>query len=105
MSVLRTAEEGRELAARATAFTVSDLFRRSVRIHRQRTAVVSSEVELTYGELGDRVNRLTSVLADAGLSRGDRVAVLSTTRPEYIEVYFAAAALGPSQHPLVPEPT
>jgi fatty-acyl-CoA synthase len=94
MSVLRTPEEGRELAARATSFTVPDLFRRSVRVHRQRTAVVSSEVELTYGELGDRVNRLASVLADAGLSRGDRVAVLSTTRPEYIEVYFAAAALG-----------
>jgi fatty-acyl-CoA synthase len=30
----------------------------------------------------------------AGLSHGDRVAVLSTTRPEYIEVYFAAAKLG-----------
>lgn len=28
------------------------------------------------------------------MARGDRIAVLSTTRPEYIEVYFAAAKLG-----------
>jgi acyl-CoA synthetase (AMP-forming)/AMP-acid ligase II len=94
VSVVPASEEARELAARATWFTVGDLFRRSVQIYGERVAVVSSEVELTYAELDDRVNRLASVLAAAGLARGDRIAVLSTTRPEYIEVYFAAAKLG-----------
>jgi fatty-acyl-CoA synthase len=94
VTVLRTPENGRELAARASWFTVSDLFRRSVHVHRDRTAVVSSEQELTYGELDERVTRLANSLAEAGLVRGDRLAVLSTTRPEYIEVYFAAARLG-----------
>jgi fatty-acyl-CoA synthase len=94
VNLLRAPEAGRELAARATWLTVSDLFRRSVRVHRDRIAVVSSEQELTYGELDERVTRLANALAEAGLVRGDRLAVLSTTRPEYIEVYFAAARLG-----------
>jgi acyl-CoA synthetase (AMP-forming)/AMP-acid ligase II len=87
-------DRAQALAARATHFTVADLFRRSVRVYRDRTAVVSSEVELTYGELDERVSRLANHLTEAGLSHGDQVAVLSTTRPEYVEVYFAAAKLG-----------
>ncbi len=94
MRVVPTSDGARQLAARATWFTVEDLFRRSVQIHGERLAVVSSEVELTYAELDDRVNRLAGALRAAGLARGDRIAVLSTTRPEYIEVYFAAAKLG-----------
>jgi fatty-acyl-CoA synthase len=83
-----------ELATRASGFTVADLFRRSVRVYRDRIAVVSSEISLSYGRLDERVNRLAGTLREAGVSHGDRVAVLSTTRPEYIEVYFAAAKLG-----------
>jgi acyl-CoA synthetase (AMP-forming)/AMP-acid ligase II len=88
------ADDARALAAQATHFTVADLFRRSVRVYGDRTAIVSSETELTYRELDARTDRLAGALRDAGLSRGDRLAVLSTTRPEYIEVYFAAAKLG-----------
>jgi acyl-CoA synthetase (AMP-forming)/AMP-acid ligase II len=83
-----------DLAAHAAGFTVADLFRRSVRVYRDRTAIVCSETTVSYGELDKRVTRLANGLRDAGLTRGDRVAVLSTTRPEYIEVYFAAAKLG-----------
>jgi fatty-acyl-CoA synthase len=83
-----------DLAAHAAGFTVADLFRRSVRVYRDRTAIVSSETSLSYGELDERVTRLANVIRHAGLTHGDRLAVLSTTRPEYIEVYFAAAKLG-----------
>jgi acyl-CoA synthetase (AMP-forming)/AMP-acid ligase II len=87
-------DQNGRLAAQATHFTVADLFRRSVRVYGDRVAVVCPEVQLTYRELDERTNRLAHVIAGAGLSRGDRLAVLSTTRPEYIEVYFAAAKLG-----------
>jgi acyl-CoA synthetase (AMP-forming)/AMP-acid ligase II len=82
------------LASRAASFTVADLFRRSVRVYRDRTAVVSSETSVSYGELDERVSRLANWLRKAGITHGERVAVLSTTRPEYIEIYFAAAKLG-----------
>jgi fatty-acyl-CoA synthase len=73
---------------------VADLFRAAARAYAERTAVVSSESALTYRQLDERTNQLARVLAEAGLTRGDRLAVLSTTRPEYIEVYLAAAKLG-----------
>jgi len=83
-----------ELASRATHFTVADLLRRSARVYADRIAVISGDIELTYRELDERTSRLAQVLRAQGLGRGDRLAVLSTTRPEYVETYLAAAKLG-----------
>jgi len=82
------------LALQAARFTVADIIRGSARAFADRVAVVSSDVELTYRELDARSDRLAHVLVDLGLVRGDRLAVLSTTRPEYVEVYLAAAKAG-----------
>src|SRR4051812_39762836 len=87
-------EDPVRLARRAAHFTVADLFRRSARLYAARPAVVSADVELTYRELDERTDRLARVLAGHGLGHRDRLAVLSTTRPEYVEVYLAAAKLG-----------
>lgn len=83
-----------ELARQAASFTLADLFRRSARLFAGRRAVVSADVELTYAQLDERTDRLAQALAAHGLGRGDRLSVLSTTRPEYVEVYLAAAKLG-----------
>jgi len=48
----------------------------------------------TYGEFNTRVNRLAHALAALGLQRGDRVAILSENRCEYLELAFAGAKLG-----------
>jgi acyl-CoA synthetase (AMP-forming)/AMP-acid ligase II len=85
-----------EVAA-ATGITLDALFRRSVRIFADRVAVTSDrpgEPSWTYAELGERAGRLAAGLHAAGLRRGDRLAVLSETRPEYVELYVAAARLG-----------
>ncbi|HUI25754.1 MAG TPA: long-chain-fatty-acid--CoA ligase [Candidatus Kryptonia bacterium] len=47
----------------------------------------------TYGELWERIQRLANALEAAGVRRGDRVAVLQTNSAQYVETYFAAAAL------------
>ena len=89
-------EISREVAA-AAGITVDALFRRSVRIFADRVAVTSDqpdEPSWTYAELGARADRLAAGLHAAGLRRGDRLAVLSETRPEYVELYVAAARLG-----------
>src|SRR5882757_8007834 len=49
---------------------------------------------LTAGELGDRVRRLATGLAGAGLRRGDRVAYLGLNSPALLETLLAAAQLG-----------
>jgi acyl-CoA synthetase (AMP-forming)/AMP-acid ligase II len=81
----------------ATGTTVDALFRRAFRVFADRVAITSDqpgEAPWTYRELGERTDRLAAGLQAAGLHRGDRLAVLSETRPEYVELYTAAARLG-----------
>src|SRR4051812_8273716 len=49
---------------------------------------------LTYGELEDRSVRLAHVLRDAGLRKGDAVALLSENDPLYLVAYWAALRSG-----------
>ncbi|MBI5322463.1 class I adenylate-forming enzyme family protein [Bradyrhizobium sp.] len=74
--------------------TVGALFSACAELHARRVAVEYRGSSITYGELLDRVKRLTAVLAARGLKRGDRVGILSRNRPEYLEVELAAANLG-----------
>jgi acyl-CoA synthetase (AMP-forming)/AMP-acid ligase II len=48
----------------------------------------------TYQETLTRVQRLANALGALGISKGDRVAVLDTNSPQYIEAYFATSMLG-----------
>ncbi|HZD67031.1 MAG TPA: class I adenylate-forming enzyme family protein [Acidimicrobiales bacterium] len=83
--------------AAATGTTLDALFRRSFRIFGGRTAVTSDrsdEPALSYAELGERAERLAAGLAASGLGRGDRMAVLAETRPEWVELYAALARIG-----------
>ncbi len=81
----------------ATGTTVDALFRRAFRVFADRIAITSDQLDeepWTYRDLGERTDRLAAGLRAAGLRRGDRLAVLSETRPAYVELYTAAARLG-----------
>ncbi len=82
------------LVRAAGASTVGGLFRMQVLLHGDRVAVQQADRRLTYAELDARANRLAGVLSARGLRRGDRVAMLSENRPEYVELNLAAAKLG-----------
>ena len=61
-----------------------------------RPAVImagSGEV-LTYRELNERSMRLAQLLADNGLTEGDRVAIFAENHIRYFEVYWAAIRSG-----------
>jgi fatty-acyl-CoA synthase len=81
-------------AAAAAASTIDGLFRRAFDLFAERVAVTSEDSAMTYGELRARAWRLAGALTSLGLRRGGRIAVLSETRPQYVEIYAAAAALG-----------
>ncbi|MFV0535154.1 MAG: long-chain-fatty-acid--CoA ligase [Cumulibacter sp.] len=49
---------------------------------------------ITWGQLANRTRRLASALADLGVSRGDRVIVMITNRPEFAEAILAINTLG-----------
>ena len=80
--------------ARAAGYPVRDIFHRAFRIYADRIAVTSETGRWSYRELGERSARLAAALHELGIRRGDRVAVLSETRPEYVETYAALATLG-----------
>jgi acyl-CoA synthetase (AMP-forming)/AMP-acid ligase II len=81
-------------AAAAASMTIDGVFRRAFDLFPDRIAVTGEDSAQTYGELCDRAWRLAGVLTALGLRRGGRIAVLSETRPAFVEIYAAAAALG-----------
>ena len=61
-----------------------------------RPAVImgGSREVVTYGELNDRSIRLARILRDAGLQRGDHVALFMENQPRFLEVAWAALRSG-----------
>ena len=56
--------------------------------------MVGSGETLTYSQLDERSTRLAGVLREAGLRKGDSVALLSDNNPRCFEVYWAALRSG-----------
>ena len=51
-------------------------------------------VSVTWSQLHDRVNAVAAAIAHRGVTAGQRVAIMMTNRPEFLETMFAASALG-----------
>jgi acyl-CoA synthetase (AMP-forming)/AMP-acid ligase II len=80
--------------AKAGRLTVYELFHSRVRRDGQALAIEAGDRRMTYDELDHRVRYLSAGLARRGIARGDRIALLSENRIEYIEIELAAARLG-----------
>jgi acyl-CoA synthetase (AMP-forming)/AMP-acid ligase II len=78
----------------ASLSTVGSLFRDRARLDPDRPAIAAAGRTFTYRQIDDRVNRAAEVLRGFGIARGDRVAILSENRPEYLELELACAKLG-----------
>ncbi|HEY8859959.1 MAG TPA: AMP-binding protein, partial [Gaiellales bacterium] len=59
-------------------------------------------IAISYAELGRAVTGLAGRLLDAGVGRGDRVAVVLPNGPEIVALLFALASLGATMAPLNP---
>ena len=57
-------------------------------------AVLAGDDRWTYGELDRAANALAQHLAARGVGRGDRVAVMTSNRPEFVVAVHAASKLG-----------
>jgi fatty-acyl-CoA synthase len=82
------------LVERAGRSTVASLFLAQARRNPSAVAVTDGGRLVSYGALAERALRLAGVLTARGIAAGDRVAVLSENRGEYLEVLLAAAATG-----------
>ncbi len=59
-----------------------------------RPAMVCGHRSLTFREVDERAERLRKVMADRGMVRGDRVALLATNSAEHLEIHVAAMRSG-----------
>ncbi len=79
---------------------VTSLFAQQAKLYPDRIAIESGAsgpvLQRSYRELHARVQKLAGALASAGVERGDRIALLSENRPEYLEIVLAAGSLGAS---------
>jgi len=74
--------------------TVPDFLRCSAERYPHQVATVFFGARLTYRELKDQVDRFAAGLADLGVNRGDRVAILLPNCPQTIVAYYATLSLG-----------
>jgi fatty-acyl-CoA synthase len=67
---------------------------RAARIYPDRIAVIHGGLRFTYAQLFERVRRLASALAEAGVEMGDTVAIMAANTPEMLEAHYAVPMLG-----------
>jgi acyl-CoA synthetase (AMP-forming)/AMP-acid ligase II len=79
---------------RSGRLSVYELFRSRVRHEPAALAVEEGGRTLTYAELDARACKVATLLRQRGVAHGDRVALLSENRTEYLEVQLAAARIG-----------
>ena len=62
---------------------------RAIDLYGAKEAIVCGDERFTYGEFGERCERLASALAGSGVEAGDRVGFLSFNTHRLLEGYLA----------------
>lgn len=84
--------------------TFPALFHETVRKHGSSLAYsFAGEEPITWSEAAEMIHALSAFLENTGISRGDRVAILSTNMPNWPIVYFAITFTGAVAVPVLPD--
>lgn len=84
-------------------FLPRDLIIEAVKRNKNKIAVVEENKSFTYQEIYERGKKLANSLADLGLNKGDKIAILLYNCREYFEIRIAAYLSGLVLCPLVPD--
>lgn len=74
--------------------TLKELLRSRAAEMGDRPAVIYRDAPISYRELEARVARFANALADLGVGRDDKVAIMLDNCPEFIVTFFACSCLG-----------
>ena len=84
--------------------TLYEALQHSLKSFSNRTAFsLWRGAEVTYSEVGERVKQIHQMLADADIHPGDRVAILSSSVPNWGVAYFAITSAGYVVVPIMPD--
>ena len=67
---------------------------RAARVYGPRVAVIHGERRITYAQFLERARRLASALEQAGVGKGDTVAIMAPNIPAMLEAHYAVPMLG-----------
>jgi fatty-acyl-CoA synthase len=70
------------------------LAKRRLRSPEKVALIYADQSTMTYRQLADGADRISSILASRSIRRGDTVAYLGENSPEFLQVMFGAARLG-----------
>src|SRR3982074_912047 len=80
---------------------LSDLIERNAAFTPDKAAIIFEGEILSYAAFNTRIGQTARALrGEFGVSRGDRVAILSLNRPDYLVLLYACARLGAMLVPL-----
>lgn len=80
--------------------TPLDWKRRAVKYYPQKIAVIDDEEAFTYKEFGARTDKLSVALHEAGIQKGDHVAVMLPNTHYMLECFYGICQLGATMVPL-----
>ncbi len=87
-----------------TINTLYELVRNSVEKFASKVAFSMFEGDdVTYAEVGRRIEKVQEILTGAGLRAGDKVALLSNNMPNWGVCYFAVTSAGMVAVPILPD--
>ena len=85
-------------------YTFPAMLANSLKKFAERPALAfASGTPITYAEVGKRISDARNMLYRLGVVKGDRVAILSTSSPNWGISYFAIVSLGAIAVPLLPD--
>ncbi|WP_194814619.1 class I adenylate-forming enzyme family protein [Nocardia sp. XZ_19_385] len=82
--------------------TIDATLRMTARRVPGREALVFGDIRRTYAELDAEVDRVAGVLAERGITKGDRVALMATNSDRFVIAFYAAHRLGAIFVPINP---
>jgi fatty-acyl-CoA synthase len=80
--------------ANFTPLSPLSFLERAAEVYPQRTAVIHGPLRRSWREVDERCRRLASALREAGLGKGDTVAVMLPNTPPMVEAHFGIPMAG-----------
>lgn len=88
----------------SSKLTIPSLFYESIsKYPNEKSLVFVGEENYTYSQLGRDVKLVATLLSELGITKGDKVAILSTNMPNWGVAFFAISVIGGIAVPILPD--
>jgi long-chain acyl-CoA synthetase len=88
----------------SSKLTIPSLFIESVKNYpNEKSLVFVGEENYTYQQLGHDVQLVATLLSEMGVTKGDKIAILSTNMPNWGVAFFAISIVGGIAVPILPD--